>query len=183
MRSRVFWSIVLDTIWTWIIGGVFAFIGVVEFYFPKIGFLFNWPSLVEVLPWYVWVAVAFFIWDIGFAWNVARRIYIEPPELLKLTEMRTTGIKLRSKIEKLKTKKDVKHFIKEYHEWEQEMLRLVEKLSPSSKESIAHIRDFPILEFPHDVNINHSKHRGIIVTKLTMLENFLADYRRGLSSK
>ena len=183
MRFKVFLSIALDALWTWIIGGVFAMIGVFQFFSPPNAPLFSWSVLTTNIPWYFWIAIALFIWAIGFAWSTARRIYIEPPELLKLTEMRTKGIKLRSEIERLKTKKDVKRFVKKYHTWEQEMLELVEKLSPSSKESIAHVRNFPIIELPHDVNKAQSQHRGLIETKLALLESFLRDYRRGLSNK
>ncbi|NMB62551.1 MAG: hypothetical protein GYA18_09465 [Chloroflexi bacterium] len=183
MRFKVFLSIALGALWTWIIGGVFAMIGVFQFFFPPDAQIFSWSILTTNIPWYFWIAIAFFVWSIGLAWSTAKRIYIEPSELLKLTEMRTKGIKLRSKIERLKTKKDVKRFVKKYHIWEQEMLELVGKLSPSSKESIAHIRNFPIIELKHDVNKTQSRHRGIIETKLALLESFLQDYRRGLTNK
>ena len=44
MRVKIFLSIAVDAIWTWIIGGVFAVIGVVVFIFPNLGV--NIPFLV-----------------------------------------------------------------------------------------------------------------------------------------
>jgi hypothetical protein len=52
MDIKKFFSLVFKSIWAWIIGGIFALIGVVTFFFPDLADVLNWESLSQRLPWY-----------------------------------------------------------------------------------------------------------------------------------
>ncbi len=77
MDPKEFLSVVFKPIWTWIIGGIFAILGVLVFFIPDLGSILNWPSLSQNIPGYFWISIAFFIWALGIAWEAARRIVKE----------------------------------------------------------------------------------------------------------
>src|SRR6266545_2332026 len=114
MDIKDFLSIVFKPVWTWIVGGVFAVIGLIVFFFPDLGLILNWPSMSNVLPWYFWLSIAIFIWALGVAAEAASRIRKEPPELSELGIIRKEGVVIRNAAKNFSTAQEVEQFIKDY---------------------------------------------------------------------
>ena len=176
MDPKEFLSVVFKPIWTWIIGGIFAILGVLVFFIPDLGSILNWPSLSQNVPGYFWISIAFFIWALGIAWEAARRIVKEPPELRELARLRKEGVKLRNIALTLDNPMEVDQFIELHDEWYQHMISVVEKISPAMAAELEILDTFPATKRPNDVNPEHSKYSGIMTERLKRLNDFITDF-------
>jgi hypothetical protein len=180
MRIKILFSIVADALWTWIVGGVFAVIGIIVFVYPNLGQYINWPSFILRYPWYVYISLAFFIWSIGFAWSASKRIFVEPSELLELAKIRGDGAQLRASSPYIKNRSDLETFKKKYENWNQNMITLVSKLSESKAEELANLWEWPVVRYDSDIDNERNIITGILSARLAELISFIDDYRRSL---
>jgi hypothetical protein len=180
MKTKFFWSIAIDALWTWIVGGLFGIIGIAAVIFPNIGAVINWSSLTKYLPGYFLISIGIFVWSLGFVCAAAKRVYVEPQLILELSKIRTEGILLLDKVDQLKSFRALKKLTKQYEEWENRMLAELGKLSKSWAEDLAHIRNYEIIQSNNDFNFDQTNLRSVIQKKLDVLERFIYDYRKRL---
>jgi hypothetical protein len=173
MDIKEFLSVIFKPIWTWIIGGFFAIIGVAIFFIPDLGLILNWPSLSKSLPWYFWLSIALFIWSLGIAWESVSRIRKEPTELKKLGDIRKDGVAKRNSAFGITTEKEVEQFINDHDQWVRMMLSEVKKLSPAMASELEILDTFPIIALPKVVNDKHSKYLSMFSERLHRLDMFI----------
>jgi len=72
MDKKIFLSAAFGSLWNWL-GGVISLIGAVIFFFPGLQPVLNMPALSEIFSPLGLLTIGFFIWLVGFVWNVIKR--------------------------------------------------------------------------------------------------------------
>jgi len=176
-NAKEFLAIVFKPIWAWFIGGIMALIAVAEFIWPSLQSVITWPAMSKVLPGYFWLALAFFIWALGIAWEVAKRVNKEPAELEELSMIRKEGVELRNfGNNQVKDNDAVLSWIKDYSIWDKKMIDKVKELSKAEAGQLETLDRFMLQQRLSDVNFEHSKYLSMLNEKLTRLYNFIHDY-------
>lgn len=100
----------------------------------------------------------------------------EPPELQKLAELRTEGVKLRNFGTGIKDPSTLSKWIKDYIEWDKTVIKTLSKLSKAQAGWFTTLDRMPLNVFPTTLNSEHSRYLNIFEEKLKRLDKVLRSY-------
>lgn len=99
-----------------------------------------------------------------------------PPELTKLSKLRTDGVVKRNYGESITDISLLPSWIQDYEHWNDEVKALIEKLAPAEVDQIGTLDKFTMKISPTDLSFDHSKYISMFSEKLTRLYKFIHDY-------
>ena len=100
----------------------------------------------------------------------------EPPELQKLAELRTEGVKLRNFGTGIADPNALSKWINDYTEWDKTVIKTVGKLSKAQAAWFTTLDRMPLHNFQNTLNSEHSRYLNIFEEKLKRLDIVLKSH-------
>ena len=100
----------------------------------------------------------------------------EPPELQKLAELRTEGVKLRNFGTGLTDSNALSKWINDYTEWDKTVIKTLGKLSKAQAGWFTTLDRMPLHTFQNVINGEHNRYLNIFEEKLKRLDIVLRSY-------
>jgi hypothetical protein len=100
----------------------------------------------------------------------------EPPEIQKLAELRTEGVRLRNFGERLTDPNALPKWINDYIEWDKLVLKTLSKLSKGKSAWLTTLDRMPLRTFPNIIDGEHNRYLNIFEEKLKRLDIVLRSY-------
>ena len=100
----------------------------------------------------------------------------EPPEIQKLAELRTEGVKLRNFGERLTDPNVLSKWINDYTGWDKKVIKTLGKLSKARAVWFTTLDRMPLHAFQNIINSEHNRYLNIFEEKLKRLDIVLRSY-------
>lgn len=100
----------------------------------------------------------------------------EPPEIFKLAQLRTSGVRLRNDGSLLTDPNALSKWIKDYTNWDKAVLKTLGKLSKGKSEWLRTLDKMPMNLSRRVINSEHLRYLSIFDEKLTRLDMILRQY-------
>jgi hypothetical protein len=100
----------------------------------------------------------------------------EPPEILRLAELRTNGVQLRNNGTRLTDPNNLAEWITRYTEWDKEVLKTLSKLSKGKSEWLRTLDKMPMNPARKVIDAEHLRYLSIFDEKLARLDMILRQY-------
>jgi len=100
----------------------------------------------------------------------------EPPEIQKLAESRTEGVKLRNYGAGLTDPNAISKWIDDYTEWDKTVIKTLSKLSKAQAAWFTTLDRMPLHAFQNVINGEHNRYLNIFEEKLKRLDIVLRSY-------
>ena len=147
----------------------------------------EFPRVVDVLqviglPWWAWgilwlILIIIFLYEGSFRYL---NKFVEPPELIKLSELRTRGVAIRNEGTSLLSPESVDKWVQKYYGWENEILENLVALSPTKAELWRTLDLYQEVQLSNAVNAKHVKFMGIFIAKLKRLKDDIEEISTSL---
>jgi hypothetical protein len=170
-------------LWQW--GGVkFALIQSIPLLLPEAIFVIIIVFFVPIIavPNMFWVAAKLDKGKIGQINNLKSELESienkikDPPELIKLADMRKSGISLRNRGFHASTEREVIQWVEKFEIWDTFMVGVMKEYSPVKAHTLEILGDFPHDGYPNAVNKLHRWKLNEFDEKLKRLQEFLDEY-------
>lgn len=101
----------------------------------------------------------------------------DPPELIKLANLRTTGFLLRNEGKSKSNEKEVNNWIVDFEKWNELLVKTVKSYSPVRASMFEVVGNLPRGGYPNAINERHRLKLNVFDEKLKRLQTLLEEHK------